>query len=309
MVNALRKIKEVRLIERIAGRFKVKDRSVIVSIGDDAAVVRGPQRKYLIFTSDMLIESVHFKKSEDYQKVGYKAMAVSISDIAAMGGIPKYALISVGLPKKNVDRIAGQLFTGIESCAKKFGIEVVGGDTNRSDKLIIDVFAVGEVEPDKVVLRSTAQSGDHIFVSGPLGGSFRGKHLSFTPRVMESRFLVKNFKVTSMIDLSDGLGMDLNRICDASGVGALIFENKIPKSKGVFKTEAALFDGEDFELLFTLSKEDGFRFFHMMDKRKADMRFYQIGRITDLFRGVKMVTRDGKVKDVSCDGFKHFQKT
>ncbi len=307
MANPLKKVKELRLIDEFAKRFKAKDSSVIVSIGDDAAVVRGPKKNYFVFTSDMLIESVHFKKNEDLKKVGYKAMAVSLSDIAAMGAIPKYALICVGLRERGIDRAASKLMKGVASCASKFGVEVIGGDTNRSDKLVIDVFVVGEVEPDKVVLRSTARCGDHIFVSGPLGGSFKGRHLDFCPRIRESRFLVENFKVTSMIDLSDGLGMDLNRICYASNKGALIFEGKIPKSRGVSKIESALFDGEDFELLFTLSKDGALKLQSMMRKRKIPMKFYSIGRITDLFKGVKMFTKDGKMKDVPCKGFRHFK--
>ena len=306
MGNPLKDVKEVRLIERIARRFKTNDRSVVVSIGDDTAVVKSPKDKHLLYTTDMLIESVHFKKHEDCRKVGYKALAVSVSDIAAMGGIPKYALVSVGLPKKDVERIARGLFTGINRCAKKFNVSVIGGDTNRSDRLLIDVCMIGEVREGKAVLRSTARCGDSIFVTGPLGGSFRGKHLTFIPKVKESRFLVKNFKVTSMIDLSDGLGVDLNRITEASKAGALIFENRIPKSEGIRQIKAALFDGEDFELLFTLSQRDGMKLLHRMAHKKTSFKFHQIGRITDLFKGVKLVGVDGKIRDVGCQGFRHF---
>lgn len=306
MARPLNKVKEVRLIERMSRRFKTKDNSVVVSIGDDAAVVRGPRGRYLLYTADMLIESVHFKKGEDYDLVGYKAMAASISDIAAMGGLPKYALVTVGLPGKNADKIVRGLSAGISRCAKKFGVAVIGGDTNRSDRLIVDCFVAGEIEPENVVLRSTAKPGDFIFVSGSLGGSQAGRHLTFEPRVKEARFLVKNFKVNSMIDLSDGLAMDLNRMARASRLGALIFENKIPFAKGVLKTQAALYDGEDYELLFTLSRNDAFRLFYKMTHRKTHFKFFPLGRMTDLFEGVKMVTCERKIKDVGCDGFQHF---
>jgi thiamine-monophosphate kinase len=302
----LNKVKEVVLIERMSKRLKAHDRSVIASIGDDAAVVRGTKGRYFLYTVDMLIEGVHFRRGESYKKVGYKAMAVSVSDIAAMGGEPKYALVSVGLPAKNAESIANKLFEGITYCAHKFNIDVIGGDTNRSDRLVIDSFLVGEVEEDKLVLRSTAHPGDHIFVSGPLGGSLSRKHLVFEPRLKEARFLVKNFKVTSMIDLSDGLGLDLNRLGSASRLGALIFDSKIPRAKGVSKIENALFDGEDFELLFTLSPQDSFKLLSMMNKKKIGMPFYPIGRMTDLFSGVRMMTRQGEVEEVGCDGFKHF---
>jgi len=306
MDTPLKKIKECCLIEKIAKRFKTADKSVVVSIGDDAAVVRGPKGKYLLYTTDMLIESVHFKKNEARQEVGYKAMAVSVSDIAAMGGIPRYALVSVGLPKKNADKTGEELFRGLEKCAKKFGIAVIGGDTNRSDKLVIDVFMTGEVEEKKLVLRSGARPGDHIFVSGALGGSLKGKHLHFTPRMDASRFLVNNLHVSSMIDLSDGLAIDLNRIALASRVGAVILESKIPKSPGVSKIQSALYDGEDFELLFTLPRQEVLRLYHLTEAKKTDLKFYHIGRITDLFQGVRIVKPDARVLDLPCRGFRHF---
>jgi len=306
MVTPLKKIKEAGLIERFAKALKPCDPSVVVAIGDDAAVVRGAKGCYRLYTVDMLIEGTHFKKGESYEKVGYKAMAVSISDIAAMGGEPQYALLSVGLPKKNAQTIAQKLFKGVASCARKFNVDVIGGDTNRSGKLVIDCFIAGTVEEKNLALRSGASPGDHIFVSGPLGGSIFGKHLTFEPRLKESRFLVKNFKVTSMIDLSDGLGVDLNRVSFASALGAIIFENKIPMAQGVTKIKNALFDGEDFELLFTLSAGDSFKLLRMMKKNKTAMSFYQIGRMTDLFSGVRMMTRRGKVEEVGCDGFRHF---
>lgn len=306
MVNPLNAVKEVVLIDKIAKRFKARHKDVVVSIGDDTAVVRGGRGRYLLYTADMQVEGVHFKKGEDPKKVGYKAIAVSVSDIAAMGGIPKYALISVGLPKKNVDSVMKALMSGISLCANKFKVDVIGGDTNRSPRLVIDSFMVGEVEEEKLVLRSTAGVKDHIFVTGPLGGSLKGKHLNFTPKIKESRFLVKNFKVTSMIDLSDGLALDLNRIASASKCGALIFENKIPKSNNISRIQNALFDGEDFELLFTLGGVDARRLMSLGFKKKTNFRFYPIGRMTDLFTGVQMITWDGKSRRIQPDGFKHF---
>jgi thiamine-monophosphate kinase len=305
MVRRLRDVKEIRLIKRLARGLKAKDKKVVVSIGDDAAVVKSSGNKYVLYTCDMLVESVHFRRKEDLRKVGYKALAVSVSDIAAMGGVPKYALVSVGIPKAGAERISEGLFEGIRECAKEFNVDVIGGDTNRAKDLVIDIFVVGEVEPQKMVRRSTAKPGDFIFVSGPLGGSLKGRHLSFTPRVKESRYLVDHFKVTSMIDLSDGLAMDLNRIAEASRIGALIFESKIPKTKGSL-IKAALFDGEDFELLFTLSGDDALKLYHLMRRKKTLFKFTSIGKITDLFCGVKMVTNQGRIRDVGCEGFKHF---
>lgn len=307
MADPSKTFKEAVIVESLKKRFKPTGRDVLVGIGDDAAVVRGGKKgEYILYTADMLIEGVHFKRKEEPEKVGYKAMAVSVSDIAAMGGIPQYAVVSVGLPKNNIDRTVRGLYRGIRHCARKFGIDVIGGDTNRSQKLVVDVFMAGRVEKKHLVLRSTARPGDHIFVTGPLGGSLRGRHLFFEPRVKESRFLVQNFRLSSMIDLSDGLGVDLNRVTEASRAGALIFENKIPKNKGVRRVESALFDGEDFELLFTIPVPEALRLMSMMNKKRAPFRFFQVGRVTDLFRGVRMLATDGKVRRLPCAGFRHF---
>ncbi len=305
-MDLIKKDRELAIIERFAARLKNKNKSVVVPIGDDAAAVRGARGKYDLYTADMLVESVHFKKGESLKKVGYKAIAVCLSDIAAMGGLPKYALVSVGLPRKTPDKAIKALISGIALCAKKFNVDVVGGDTNRSPTLVIDVFMVGEALRGELVLRSCAKSGDYIFVSGPLGGSQRVRHLTFQPRLRQSRFLVENFKVTSMIDLSDGLGRDLSRICKASKVGAIIFEDRIPKSRGVLKTESALFDGEDFELLFTLSKSSALKLIAMMYTKGGIDKFYHIGKITHLFDGIKMITRDAKLRRLPTGGFRHF---
>lgn len=298
---------EAKLISRIAGGFKPRSRDVVVGIGDDAAVVRYKKGRYLILTTDMLVESVHFKKNEDLRSVGYKAMAVNVSDIAAMGGWPKYCLVSVGLPERHAGATFKRLFCGIKRGAGKFHVDVIGGDTNRSPYLVVNVAMVGEVEEENLVLRSTAQPGDHIFVSGPLGGSLRGRHLSFVPRLQEARFLVTNFRVTSMIDLSDGLGVDLNRLVALSRVGAFIVEDRIPKSKGITRTSSALFDGEDFELLFTLSTTDAARLSRTERLSRPPFKFFEIGRVTDAFCGVRMLRRDGTTEKVGVRGFQHFR--
>ncbi len=306
MADALNKIKEISIIRSLAKGLKPKRKDVVVSIGDDAAVVLGKAGEYLLYTTDMLVEAVHFKKNEDLKKVGYKAIAVSVSDIAAMGGEPRFALVSCGLPASQAEPKARHLFAGIKACARKYGVDVIGGDTNRSSILVIDIFMAGVVKRGQLVLRSGAKKGDYIFVSGPLGGSLRGKHLNFNPRVDAAHFLVENFKVTSMMDLSDGLAYDLNRLCEASKTGALIFEDKIPKNKGVFKTDSALFDGEDFELLFTLSPKDTLRLMQKCAVRGSKLVFYPIGRMVDFSETVRMVKHNGEVVRVMPGGFRHF---
>jgi thiamine-monophosphate kinase len=299
----LKKIKECNIIGALAGRLRTADPDVVVGIGDDAAVVKGPAGVYWLLTVDMLVEGVHFNKNEDSGNVGYKAMAVSVSDIAAMGGEPKFALVSAGLPRKNLDARARALFTGLRRCARHFGVSVIGGDTNRSDRLVVDVFMMGQVERKKLVLRSGARPEDVICVSGPLGGSRSGHHLDFVPRLKEARFLVKHFNVHAMMDLSDGLSMDLSRLCASSRLGAVIFEESVPRNPDVKTLAAALGDGEDYELLFTLSQKEARR---LLRRRASPFRFYPVGRMTRAFRGVRIQGLKGDLKPLPAPGFKHF---
>ncbi len=297
----LKNIKEWTLVAQAVRRFRTSDRSVVVGPGDDAAVIIGSKGRYGLLTVDMLVESVHFRKREDLKKVGYKAVAVSVSDIAAMGGEPRFALVSVGLPRKDPARRAQALFAGLGQCARRYGVSIIGGDINRSNRLVIDVFMVGEVEKKNLVLRSGAKDGDTIFVSGPLGGSLKsGRHLRFIPRVAEARFLVKHFNVHAMMDLSDGLSMDLSRLCEASRLGAEIFEEDIPRSAGVKTTAEALGDGEDYELLFTLGPAQARRL------SAGRFHFYPIGRMTAAFKGVRMRSRGGFLKKLPPPKFRHF---
>lgn len=306
MVPKNRQPEELALIDQIARRFKTRDRKLIIPIGDDAAAVRLSRDECLLYTADMLVEGTHFKKGEDPRRIGYKAMAVSASDIAAMGGEPKYALVCVGLPARSAQKSMRGLLVGLKKAARSFGVAIIGGDMNKSDRLVVDVFMVGVGHPDHLARRSGARSGDVIFVSGPLGGTLRGKHLDFVPRLDASRFLIKNFRVTSMMDLSDGLSMDLNRICAASRVGALLFEKKVPLNKGVRRVQEALTGGEDFELLFTLSPVDAGRLGQMMKRRVTRLKFWRIGVMSRLFGGARMICADGRVQKISSQGYQHF---
>jgi thiamine-monophosphate kinase len=294
------------LIRRVRRTFGRRVPGLVVGIGDDAAAVSGPGKKVTLYTADMLVSGVHFKKNEDYRLVGYKAIAVSVSDIAAMGGVPRYALVCVGLPRKGAGRVARPLIAGIRKGADKYGLAVIGGDMVRSPHVVVDVFMVGEADRDSLTTRSGARDGDHIFVTGSLGGSGKSRHLTFEPRLEESRFLVSRFKPTSMIDVSDGLAMDLNRIAAASNVGAIIFENKIPKNPGVRDTRRALCEGEDFELLFTVSPDTAMRLYEWGLKKKLPCRMTPIGKMTRLVRGVSMVKKDGRAAGVPPEGFQHY---
>lgn len=297
-------IGEFGLIERIAKKVRV-NKSVIKGISDDTAVMKYKRDSYLLFTSDMLIEDIHFKREFSHFSIGHKAIASSISDISAMGGIPKYGLVSLGLPGDLLLSFVDSLYEGIDSTAKKFKVNIVGGDINRSEKIIIDVALIGEVEKGNLILRSGAKKGDRIFVTGSLGGSIYKKHLEFLPRLKESRYLVKNFKINSMIDISDGLVLDLYKITEESKVGATIYEDLIPISKDAKSSEEALYMGEDFELLFCLSLDEAIRL--IKSRRIGGLaKFNYIGEITDKRYGLRMITKRCKEKILKPKGFKHF---
>ncbi|MBI4335955.1 MAG: thiamine-phosphate kinase [Candidatus Omnitrophica bacterium] len=300
----LKDIGEFGLISRIAGDIKT-DRSVIKGIGDDAGVLGWTGAKHLLVTTDMLIEGRHFLSSAPPAAIGWKALCCGISDIAAMGGIPKWAVVSCGLPARLDVNFVNRIYRGIKKAAKRFGVNIVGGDTNSSDKMILDVTVFGEVKREDLALRSGARAGDYIFVTGTLGGSIYGKHLSFTPRLKESRTLVKNFKVNAMIDLSDGLSSDLNHILKQSAAGALIYEDLIPLSRRAKTVENALSDGEDFELLFTMSRKEALR---LLDLRGKLFRVpvTRIGTITDKKFGARIADIFGRKRDLAPRGFRHF---
>ena len=261
---------EFRLIESFRAAIESSP-YVLTGIGDDTAVVERPDGPVLL-AADMLLEGVHFDLATATPfQVGRKVLAVNLSDVAAMAGRPKYAIISLALHRrlseKSDGRFAEQLFEGLHSLAKEFDTTIVGGDTNSWDgPVVINVAIVGVVPSGEAVTRSGAKPGDWIFVTGSLGRSITGHHLDFTPRVNEALALREFCQLNSMIDVSDGLVADLYHILEESGVGACLHATSIPISEAAASAtddrtplEHALGDGEDFELLFTVSPEDGQR--------------------------------------------------
>lgn len=234
-------MQELKFVEYIAKKFKAK-RPVVDGIGDDAAVLEYTRDKYMLVASDMIIEGTHFTRKATPFQIGWKSIAVNVSDIAAMGGVPRYALVSLGMPPKRWNKF----LKGIDAICRKFNIQVIGGDTNSATKTVISVTLIGDVEKKRIVRRSGARPGDSIFVTGVLGKG-RSKHLTFMPRVKEARNLAAKFKINSMIDLSDGISMDLGRLARASGVGARVYKKNVPAAS----LRDAIHYGEDFELLFT----------------------------------------------------------
>jgi thiamine-monophosphate kinase len=295
-------MKEIILIDKIKKMVGGPAKGLIEGIGDDCAVLEYSADKYLLWGADMLVQGTHFTSEAGLENIGWKAVAVNISDIAAMGGVPKFITVSLGLPDKDTSRAVNGLYKGIKKICGIFGVRVVGGDLNRSEKLVIDVNIIGEVERKRLVKRSGARPGDVILVTGPIRNG-KKDHLRFMPRVKESRYLVGNYSVSSMMDTSDGIGPDLNRICRASGAGARIHAACVPLSDGT-PLEDALYYGESFELIFTMPPRDANELL-LNTCGRGNGCFYVIGEITAPGDGVTVKMPGGRTAGLKTKGFCH----
>jgi thiamine-monophosphate kinase len=223
---------------------------VSTGVGDDCAVLRIGARD-LLFKTDIVVEGVHFHAKTPPRLVGRKALARALSDIAAMGGEPLAAVITLGLPAGESPARLAAIYRGLEALARDHRVALVGGETTRAAQLFLNVALLGECRAGAAVLRSTAKAGDLIYVTGRLGGTQARHHLTFVPRLEEGRWLARHGLATAMMDLSDGLGADLPRLGRASGLGYAIDRGAIPRRRGI-SIDAAIHDGEDYELLFTV---------------------------------------------------------
>ena len=243
----------------LRARAEIGD-GVGVSIGDDGAVCALPNGTRMVLVADAIAEGSHFLSDDPPELVGRKALARNLSDIAAMGAVPLYALSTAALRRGCPDDVPRRITTGMLELAREFGGRLVGGDTVSHDGgTVLSVTVVGCIAPGAAILRSGARPGDVVVVSGRLGGSFPHRHLRFTPRVAEARTLLDLGPPSAMMDLSDGMALDLKRLCEASGVGADIDAASIPVhgdvDPGPETLRHALEDGEDYELLFTIAPE------------------------------------------------------
>ena len=225
-------------------KFVEKLRHYSSLIGDDCAVIRAPQNQDLLFTTDFTIEGVHFKRESSAEDIGRRAVARSLSDIAAMGGTPRYCLVSIALGPRTSDRWVAGFYRGAHEVLRKYKVALAGGDVSHANQFVCDVMLCGTIPKGKALQRDGARSGDVIYVSGPLGG-WRHKP-EIVPRLDFGRRLIG--KATACMDISDGLALDLSRLCLASGLDAEL--DSIPLLKGATLDEA-LHDGEDYELLYT----------------------------------------------------------
>ena len=276
----LRELGEERLLEQLRGLLQ-RNRGVIVGAGDDCAVVHGSGSRLLVLKTDCVVEHVHFTSDATPRSVGWKAMGRPLSDFAAMSALPEFALVTLIVPPTTELRWVRELYAGLEKAAHAFDVVIVGGETSATrGPISISVALTGSVESDRWVARSAGETGDDLFVTGRLGGSIRGKHLRFRPRIAESRWLTEHFRLHAMMDLSDGLGADLPRLARASNVGFELLRSKVPRTRGCSIAEA-IGDGEDYELLFAISARDGEKLQVKWRKQFPTLPLTRIGRLTD----------------------------
>jgi thiamine-monophosphate kinase len=310
-------VNEFELIARLKPGLAT-NAAVVVGAGDDCAVLDlGLPGRFALFKTDAVVEGVHFTAATPPEKVDHKALARCLSDIAAMGGLPNSALITLGLPRDfDPARVEG-IYAGLNKTARRYEVAVAGGETTTNPAgMLISVAVLGTVERNRCILRSGAQAGDALFVTGELGGSLAGKHLEFEPRLAEARWLTEHFPPHAMIDLSDGLAGDLRHLLHASAVGAELLSAAIPISQAARERAragssaklpllAALTDGEDFELLFALTPAQAVPLNDAWNKQFPNLRLGCIGKIT-AEPGVRVRDKQGTTP-LTAHGYTHFE--
>lgn len=251
-MKTLADVGEDALIRRLVKDLPL-DADVIAGPGDDCAVVRAPRRgRHLLLKTDTVVEGVHFTPDTAPRLIGRKAMARVISDFAAMAATPRHALITLIAPPHTPLRRVEQLYAGLRAEAALHGVSIVGGETSRGPLLIVTVSLTGEAPATRWVPRGAARPGDHLYVTGRLGGSLRGRHLRIQPRLAEARWLAENLPLHAMMDLSDGLAKDLPRLAAGAGLGFQVDMSRLPRATGS-TAQQAWADGEDYELLLAIS--------------------------------------------------------
>jgi thiamine-monophosphate kinase len=295
----LRDIGEDRLLERLLSKLRT-GRGIVLGPGDDCALVESGKRDLLdVLKTDCLVEDIHFDKKTLPELVGWKAMARPLSDFAAMSAIPQFALVTLIVPSHREVSWVQRLYRGIEKAGRRFGVSVVGGETSDiKGPAVVSLSMTGFVEKKRWVGRAGGKAGDDLLVTGRLGGSLRGQHLRFVPRISESRWLTENFSVHAMMDLSDGLGTDLPRLAEASGLEFEVDEAALPRNPGC-TTAQAISDGEDYELLFAISPNNSRSLRSRWRKKFPKLDLTRIGRLTN--RKSKFENRKFR------SGYVHFQ--
>ncbi len=341
-MTPLSELGEFGLIEELTKDIKIHHDSTIKGVGDDCAVIKKEKETLLITSTDTLMQGIHFDLMyQPLKHLGYKAITVNLSDIYAMNGHAKQVLVNLAIGNKFSVEAIKEIYSGMKLAAEKYNVDIVGGDTTSSYAgLGITVTVIGEVEKSKITYRSGAKENDLIVVSGDLGGAYIGLQLLEREKEVfkanpdaQPEFEGKDYLLerqlkpearkdivellekmdlvpTSMIDISDGLASELLHICKNSGVGAAIYDEKIPIDPDTYHTSvdfnldpytSALNGGEDYELLFTIKQED-------YDKVKGNPNLTVIGHITDQSNGTYLMTKEGNAVPIEAQGWNHFKQ-
>ena len=293
--DQLHALGEERVVAALTAKLH-RTADVIVGAGDDCAVIgKKSDAIWTLLKTDCVIEGIHFASTTPPRRVGWKAMARALSDIAAMGGAPRHALVTIAAPSDTRLSRVKAIYDGLNSAASRFGAGLVGGETSRSPgPLFLSVALTGNVERTRCALRSGGRPGDVLFVTGRLGGSIRGRHLTFDPRLTEGRWLASRSGLKAMMDLSDGLGADLPRMAAASGCGFALEREAIPRQRGV-SLDAAISDGEDYELLAAVAPEQASAVQRAWQRKFPDVPLTRIGWLVS-----------GRPGKSDTEGYDHF---
>ena len=306
-------LSETELIQRLTQDLPA-DSSVLTGPGDDCAVLDWSGSK-LLFKTDAIVEGIHFERDTPPEAIGRKALARALSDIAAMAGTPTHALITLGFHAEMEPSLIEAVYQGLRNCAREHHVNIVGGETTSLSQLTLSISLIGKAS--KPILRTGSAVGDAIFVSGELGGSLAGHHLNFTPRLKEARWLSDQDIVHAMIDLSDGLATDLRHLL-SDQTGAELLTRALPirraakerardNPSGKTALLAALTDGEDYELLFTVSSKDAVPLLDGWKSAFPETPLHCSGKITDQ-PGIAL--RDDKgVKPLTLHGYDHLEQS
>jgi len=307
---------EFELIARLTQSLPTNGQ-VVAGAGDDCAVLDlGVPKKLILFKTDAVVAGIHFTPETPPEKIGRKALARVLSDIAAMAGTPTAALVTLALPANFDAEFVAKIYAGLNALAEQTGVAVVGGETTTNpERLLISIALLGTVPRGKAILRSGAKVGDAIFVTGELGGSLAVRHLEFEPRLAEARWLAEHFSIHAMMDISDGLAGDLRHILFASRVGAELLKSAVPVSRAAKLRAregstakpafaAALTDGEDFELLFTVASQDAVQLLDAWNKKFPKLKLSCIGKIVAR-EGILIRDKHGSQR-LNAHGYVHF---
>lgn len=312
-------VNELDLIRKLTAALPGNP-AVVTGVGDDCAVLDlGVPGQWVLFKTDAVVEGVHFTRAAAPEQVGHKALARCLSDIAAMAGTPTAALVTLGLPAADDADYLARVYAGLSALARRHDVAVVGGETTANpERLLISIALLGMVPKDRCAHRAGARPGDAIFVTGELGGSLAGKHLAFEPRLAEARWLAEHFALHALIDLSDGLATDLRHLLAAGHVGAELLKPALPISRAAKLRAragssakppwlAALSDGEDFELLFTVASQDAVPLRDAWPQPFPALRLSCIGKITAT---PGLTLRDqAHVEPITAHGYVHFDQS